>query len=90
MPKATQPSTNGAKPTYREPSSQEYMLLLQPMGRKLVWAIGTTFYDQFGYRLPNKQLIGLADQIAIDTLASLEAMVHATTPWAYQNHTNKP
>jgi len=78
----TKTSSNGRQASAgpREITSSDLVAMVGPLSRKLVWAIGSTYFDQIGYRLPNKKLAGLADQLAIDALDALKLLTIPAFP----------
>ena len=52
--------------------------LLLPMSRKISWAIGATYYEEVGQRLPRKMVDNTADTIAIEFVAQLRKYLTLT------------
>ena len=62
------------------PSLQQLSKLLLPLSRKVSWAIGSTYYDLTGLRLPRKMVDSTADAIATDFIQSLQKYLNLASP----------
>lgn len=69
--------SNGRRPTLEPPQAQHLQKMLLPLSRKISWAIGSTYTDATGERLPRKMVDNTADGLAMQFLTDLAAYFEA-------------
>jgi len=79
VPEPTRPLNGRVAPPNDLPSTLDYLKMCAQLSRKLQWAIGTTYADQMGHRLPKRLCDSMADQYAMLITEGLKALIETHT-----------